>query len=70
MNNLYLDKDGKYTAIPDPVFDLAKEIFLKRAPSEFINEKSEAGYKAQAENAIKVAKFFIEVYEKTNNCGQ
>ena len=65
MNKLYVDPEGKVTSIPDPIYDLAKEIFLKRAPTEFLNEKSESGYKAQAANAIKMAQFFIEYYEKS-----
>lgn len=43
---------------------LAKEIFLKRAPPEFFNDKSIEGYKAQADNAIKVAQFFLDQFEK------
>jgi hypothetical protein len=51
----------------EQVYQLAKEIFLKRAPGEFINDKSKPGYEAQAANAIKMAQFFVEYYEQTVN---
>jgi len=52
----------------EKAYELAKELFLKKCPSEFLTDKTEGGFKAQMENAINVANLFIKIYEtKTSN---
>lgn len=66
MSKIHISKDDAFTALPDPVYELAKEFFLKRAPGMFFNEKSLSGFESEAVNAIRMAKFFIETYEKSH----
>ena len=49
----------------DKEFELAKELFLKSyQPGFMLNKKTEIGYQTDINNAIAVAKMFIEEFEK------
>lgn len=48
----------------DPVYSLAKSLFLKRSTAEFLNEKNEKHFKAVMKSSVDIAKMFIEVYEE------
>jgi hypothetical protein len=57
-------KDDRFTLLPDPVYELAKEIFLKTPVNEYLNDKNKDFYIGRIKNAKRLAKLFIEEFEK------
>lgn len=53
----------------EKLYELAKELFIKRSPPEFLTDKTENGFKSAIENSIKVAKMFLEHFEKDKKDG-
>lgn len=55
------------------LYDLAKEIFLRRLPVDYLTDKSQKSHEGLINNAIRVAKLFyekVEEDEQANNSGQ
>ena len=55
------------------VYDLAKEIFLRKLPYDYLHDKTHQHHENIIDNCIKVAKLFIERVEKDeeiNHSGQ
>lgn len=46
------------------IYSLAKEIFLKKLPHDYLHDKSRKNHTDQMDNAIAVAKLFYERVEK------
>lgn len=46
------------------IYDLAKEIFLRKLPVEYLSDKSEKYHHTVMDNAIKVSKLFYERVSK------
>ena len=46
------------------VYDLAKEIFLRKLPVEYLSDKSEKYHTTVMDNCISVAKMFYERVEQ------
>jgi hypothetical protein len=51
------------------LYDLAKEIFLRKLPIEYLNDKNVDYHHLQIDNAIRVAKLFYErvEHDEVNN---
>lgn len=47
----------------DPRYTLAKEIFVKKVSSDFINHSNREYYKAVMRSSIETAFLFMEIYE-------
>jgi hypothetical protein len=52
------------------IYDLAKEIFLRKLPVDYLTEKSLKAHEGLMENAIRVAKLFYEQVEKDEQKSQ
>lgn len=46
------------------IYDLAKEIFLRKLPVEYLSDKSEKYHHTVMDNSIRVAKMFYERVSK------
>lgn len=46
------------------LYDLAREIFLRKLPIDYLTDRTEKGQRAIADNAIKMAKLFYEQVEQ------
>lgn len=46
------------------IYDLAKEIFLRKLPVDYLNDKTQRGHEVVMENSIKVAKMFYSAVAK------
>lgn len=71
MSKLKIDKNDNITIIPDPEFELAKDLFLKSYKTQlFLNDQSLKQYQTDINNALETAKLFVKMYEdsKINNC--
>lgn len=45
------------------IYNLAKDIFLKKLPHDYLHDKSKKNHSDQIDNAIAVAKLFYERVE-------
>lgn len=52
------------------VYELAKEIFLKKLPVEYLHDKNIPYHELQVNNAIKVAKLFYKVVKEDESSNQ
>jgi hypothetical protein len=52
------------------IYDLAKEIFLRKLPIEYLNDKNEDYHFLQIDNSIRVAKLFYKRVEKDEEDGK
>lgn len=49
------------------IYDLAKDIFLRKLPVDYLNDKTQGYHELHINNSIRVAKLFYEQVEKDEN---